>query len=137
MLRTSKNTSIYTNFWRNPLIKTIDGYDETVHHGLFWKCRSRRIVDGASRRSRRYALQNALNRAPWIVIGWSRCAPRPFHQSHYNSLNLSTCADVIRWTLSPHDPRADFQCAVDPMLLPSPRVLHLKTVWNLVPHWEN
>ena len=65
--------------------------------------------------------------APWIAIGRSRCAPRAFHQSRYNSFNLSTWADVIRWTLSSHDPHTDFQRALDPTPLPAPRVLHLKT----------
>ena len=35
MLRTSKNTSIYTHFGHNRSIETIDGYDETVHCGHF------------------------------------------------------------------------------------------------------
>ena len=47
MLRTSKNTSIYTNFGRNRLIETIDNYVGTVHRGPFRMYRGRRIlVDG-------------------------------------------------------------------------------------------
>ena len=37
MFRTSKNTSIYTNFGRNRPIETIDDYDGTVHCGPFQK----------------------------------------------------------------------------------------------------
>ena len=42
--RTTKNKSIYRAFDRNRPIKTIDGYDETVHHGPFQLSRDRRIV---------------------------------------------------------------------------------------------
>ena len=47
-----------------------------------------------------------------------------FHQSHYNSFNLATCSDLIRWSARPRDRRVDFQCDVDPTLLPSPCALH-------------
>ena len=43
-LRTTKNKSIYRAFDRNRPIKTIDGYDETVHHGPLQLSRDRRIV---------------------------------------------------------------------------------------------
>ena len=39
-----KNKSIYRAFDRNCLIKTIDGYDETVHCGPFRLSRDRWIV---------------------------------------------------------------------------------------------
>ena len=42
--RTVKNNSIYRAFDRNRPIKTIDGYDETVHRGPFQLSRDRRIV---------------------------------------------------------------------------------------------
>ena len=44
MLKNVKNTSIYRAFDRNRPIKTIDGYDETVHRGPFQLSRDRRIV---------------------------------------------------------------------------------------------
>ena len=48
MLRTSKNTSIYTNLGRNCPIETIDGYDGTVHRGPFQLSRRRLILmDGS------------------------------------------------------------------------------------------
>ena len=34
-LQMSKNKSFYSNFGRNRLIVSIDGYDETVHRGPF------------------------------------------------------------------------------------------------------
>ena len=34
-LQSSKNISLYRVFYRNRLIETIDGYDETVHDGPF------------------------------------------------------------------------------------------------------
>ena len=43
----SKNKPFYSNFGRNRPIVSIDGYDETVHHGPFQLCRDRRIEDGA------------------------------------------------------------------------------------------
>ena len=39
-----KNISLYRAFARNSPIKTIDGYDETVHRGPFRLSRDRRIV---------------------------------------------------------------------------------------------
>ena len=39
-----KNISLYRAFDRNRPIKTIDGYDEMVHRGLFRLSRGRRIV---------------------------------------------------------------------------------------------
>ena len=39
--RISKNMSFYSTFGRNHPIETIDGYDETVHDGLFQKYRGR------------------------------------------------------------------------------------------------
>ena len=39
-----KNISLYGAFDRNRPIKTINGYDETVHHGPFRLSRDRRIV---------------------------------------------------------------------------------------------
>ena len=44
MVKNVKNTSIYRAFDRNRPIKTIDGYDETVHRGPFQLSRDRRIV---------------------------------------------------------------------------------------------
>ena len=44
MLKNVKNTSIYRAFDRNRPIKTINGYDETVHRGPFQLSRDRRIV---------------------------------------------------------------------------------------------
>ena len=42
-----KNTSFYKNFGHNRPIKTIDGYDETIHRGSFQKYRGRWIsIDG-------------------------------------------------------------------------------------------
>ena len=47
MLKNVKNTSIYRASDRNRPIKTIDGYDETVHRGPFQLSRDRRImIDG-------------------------------------------------------------------------------------------
>ena len=47
MLKNMKNTSFYRRKFRNRLIKTIDGYDETVHRGPFQLSRDRRIaIDG-------------------------------------------------------------------------------------------
>ena len=47
MLKNVKNMPFYRAKIRNRPIKTIDGYDETVHHGPFRKCRSRPIaMDG-------------------------------------------------------------------------------------------
>ena len=43
-LETMKNISLYRAFDRNRPIKTIDGYDETVHRGPFRLSRDRRIV---------------------------------------------------------------------------------------------
>ena len=37
--RISKNMSFYSTFRRNHPIETINGYDETVHDGLFRKYR--------------------------------------------------------------------------------------------------
>ena len=48
-LQMSKNISLYRAFDRNRPIKTIDGYDETVHRGPFRICRIRWIVDVWSR----------------------------------------------------------------------------------------
>ena len=48
MLRIVKNMSIYTKFRRNRPIVSIDGYDETVHHGPFRLSPSRPIwIDGS------------------------------------------------------------------------------------------
>ena len=44
ILKNVKNTSIYRAFDRNRPIKTIDGYDETVHRGPFQLSRDRQIV---------------------------------------------------------------------------------------------
>ena len=44
MLTFVKNKSIYWAFDRNRPIKTIDGYDETVHRGPFRLSRDRQIV---------------------------------------------------------------------------------------------
>ena len=44
MLRTSNNTSIYTNLGRNCPIETNDGYDGTVHRGPFQLSHSRPIL---------------------------------------------------------------------------------------------
>ena len=47
MLKNLKNMPFYRAKIRNRPIKTIDGYDETVHRGPFRKCRSRPIaMDG-------------------------------------------------------------------------------------------
>ena len=47
MLKNVKNTCIYRAFDCNRPIKTIDGYDETVHRGPFQLSRDRRImIDG-------------------------------------------------------------------------------------------
>ena len=47
MLKNVKNMPFYRAKIRNCPIKTIDCYDETVHHGPFQKCRSRPIaMDG-------------------------------------------------------------------------------------------
>ena len=43
-LQTMKNISLYRAFDRNRPIKTIDGYDETVHRGPFRLSRDLRIV---------------------------------------------------------------------------------------------
>ena len=135
MLRTSKNTSIYTTFGRNRPIETIDGYDGTVRNVS-------KISQPSHLRWRIWMIPliSVIKIHEFAPLG-SRSAVEmrspAFHQSRYNSFTLSTWADVIGWTLSPRDPRADFQRAVDPTPLPSPRVLHLKTVWNLVPHGEN
>ena len=43
-IQTTKNMSIYRAFDRNRPIKTIDGYDETVHRGPFRLSRGCRIV---------------------------------------------------------------------------------------------
>ena len=43
-LQRTKNTSFYSVFGRNRLIVSIDGYDGTVHRGLFQISRGRRIV---------------------------------------------------------------------------------------------
>ena len=42
--RIVKNILFYSIFGRNRPIKTIDGYDETVHRGPFRLSRDRRIV---------------------------------------------------------------------------------------------
>ena len=39
-----KNTSFYSDFGRNRPIVSIDGYDETVHRGLFRLSRGRPIL---------------------------------------------------------------------------------------------
>ena len=44
MLKNVKNTSFYRRKFHNRPIKTIDGYDETIHHGPFQLSRDRRIV---------------------------------------------------------------------------------------------
>ena len=44
MLTLMKNISLYRAFARNRPIKTIDGYNETVHRGPFRLSRDRRIV---------------------------------------------------------------------------------------------
>ena len=44
MLKNVKNTSFYRRKFRNRPIKTIDGYDETVHRGPFQLSSDRRIV---------------------------------------------------------------------------------------------
>ena len=44
MLKNVKNMPFYRAKIRNRLIKTIDGYDETVHRGPFQLSRDRRIV---------------------------------------------------------------------------------------------
>ena len=49
----------------------------------------------------------------------------PFHQSRYNSLNLSACTDVIQWTVSSPDRRAMFDAPFDPTLHDWPRHLHI------------
>ena len=43
-IHNSIDTSIYTKFGRNRPIVSIDGYDETVHRGLFRLSHSRRIM---------------------------------------------------------------------------------------------
>ena len=45
-LQMSKNKPFYSNFGRNRLIVSIDGYNETVHRGPFQLSRNRRIEDG-------------------------------------------------------------------------------------------
>ena len=42
------------------------------------------------------------------------------------TLKYGTCTDVIRWTLSPFDPRTTFQRAINSTHCVSPRHLHLK-----------
>ena len=56
-----------------------------------------------------------------------------FNPNRYNSFKYSTCVDVIRWTLSPRDPRAAFQCVVDPTPRVNPCHLHLKYCVELSP----
>ena len=75
-LTKSKNALFYRVFGRNRPIETIDGYDETVHRGPFQKYRGHWIsIDGLDAAlDLRY--KTPLNRAPWIAIGRSRCAPR-------------------------------------------------------------
>ena len=51
-------------------------------------------------------------------------------------INWSTCAIVIWWTLSPHDPRKSFGESLHPTLLIQPRHLHLKNCVELSPTQE-
>ena len=56
MVYNSEEHIVYRNFGRNRLIETIDGYDGTVHRGLFQLSRSRPILMDGLDDSRRWTL---------------------------------------------------------------------------------
>ena len=60
----------------------------------------------------------------------------PFHQSRYNSFNLNTCFDHLRWTAGARDQRAIFRASPDPTPCVSRRHLQSLNCVGLSPTWE-
>ena len=72
-----------------------------------------------------------LDRDPTVEIGRGG-----FNHKRYNSF-FDTCADGDQWSTSASNQRSMIRAPSDPTHLDWPRVLHLKTVWNLVPQGKN
>ena len=59
-----------------------------------------------------------------------------FHQSRYNSFNLSTCFDHLRWIARARDQRAIFRASPDPTPCVSPHQLQSLNCVRLSPTRE-
>ena len=60
-----------------------------------------------------------------------------FNHDCYNSFLFDTCADADQWSASASNRCTMIRAPSDLTHLGWPRVLHLKTMWNLVPHGKN
>ena len=122
-LQSSKNISLYRVFDRNRPIEMIDGYDETVHDGPFWKISWPSNRDEGLRSIRAISVLKRLDLSPLDRDPTITMLPARSHLVRYNADFKARAFWWSRWSTSASDQRPIFRASSDPTLHNWPRHL--------------